>query len=278
MEQKPQIIKEKRERRRPYNPPPALICVRCPSCLKLFSVNETHILETRPEFSCKSCQTLFWIPYPECRREKISMGIPSHPATLSQKESLKILQKNNSKNKVQSLPTHLCPKCYAFYQWGDKDCARCGLVFDKFNRIKKTGKLVPRSKEVKQMWNNILKDYENEELHQQFLKICRSENHFSYAASQYQNLLKVHSKDPIANKFIKQIQALSSLPLIQKNSLRNKLSKKKRLLPWNFLLLSLSLSFIVTGFVIPPLINFVGIGTSLMFFSLAIRYYFQRIL
>lgn len=253
---------------------PLFFRLQCPNCSKLFSVNETHIVETRPEFSCTICKTLFWISYPECLREKEVIGISSLPEILSQKESLKTLKIKNKKNKLYQLPNRVCPKCNASFKWGEKECYKCGLVFDKHYKSKEPQEEITAHPSLPQLWKDILKDYENQNLHQKFLETCRIKKDLPYSLHKYKKLLSLQPNDFLAQKYIKQIEALLSLTFLEKPLP----SRKKKHLPWNLLLPGLSLGFVITGFMIPPLINLVGLGISLMFFSFSLRCYFQRLL
>ena len=256
---------------------PFFIKVRCPQCVKLFSVDENEILETHPQFKCTSCKTFFWISYPDCLKKKEVLGFPLEHNTLSQKETLKTLQKRNLKKKPLKLPRYFCPDCHASYKWGDEECVRCGLIFSHFRKTRKrSSSTLSVSSEVKQIWEDILIRYENEDLHYKFLKFCQSEGNLDYAASRYKTILEAQPHDAVALKAMEQIKTLTSLPFVR-HTLSTQ-SGNKGFRPWNSLLLSLSLGLIITGFVIAPLRNFVGLGAALAFFSLSLRYYFQRIL
>ena len=261
-----EIIKSKKKKQ-PI-PPSDFLRIRCPNCSKLFSVNKEHILETRPEFSCTTCKTLFWISYPECLEKEEVLGTRSASETLSQKEALKTLQAQNLKNTVYQLPTCNCPKCKALFKWGEKECLKCGLIFSKHNKKEK----ISADSEIQKLWKDIIKDYENEDLHQKFLETCRTKNHSAYALHKYKELLSVQPGDLLSQKYLKQSQDLEPFPFSKKTSSP---MRKKKLLTLN-LLLGISVGLVITGFIIPPLINLVGLGISLMFFSLALHYYFQH--
>lgn len=253
------------------------IPVRCPCCLKLYSVNEDQIIETRPEFQCKNCSSFFYFEYPKwvASETKEILGLPLYRYTFDQNQNLRKLKARNLKKKIKKLPQHFCPDCSAPYYWGDKDCFACGRLLNKKRNYERKTPVYSVRSDIKQMWKNLLKDYENDAIHEQFLRTCQTEDHLGYATARYQSMIDVNPHDQRAQKSIKRLQALASLPFIKQNL--NEKYEKKAHLPWVHFLLILSFGFIVTGFLIPLFVNLIGLGIALAFLSLALRFYFQKV-
>src|SRR6185437_15065479 len=92
--------------------------IRCPKCLKLYSVDTAGIQDSRPKFQCRDCHEKFWITTAissadvGCEAEEI-MGFP-----LEWLETDKPAQ-------VLIERIYSCPKCTEPYQTGQSQCTKC---------------------------------------------------------------------------------------------------------------------------------------------------------
>ena len=142
----------------------ASIHVLCPQCYKSYSVEAADLNVERPKFQCVDCQCRFWIAASEALKSE--NGVIGFPVEWQRGET------------VQAQPTvtlHRCPKCNADYRSGQVECVRCGLIFSKYNGDLKPEAIEERKisasapKEVQELWEVVIADYENIENHQNFI-------------------------------------------------------------------------------------------------------------
>lgn len=231
--------------------------VRCPKCTKLYMVQMRDIHETRPRFECVSCHERFWISYPEClgaeevtglRIDQLEVKMPA--AVVAAAEGLKPSEDN-------------CPKCHKSLQAGMEDCPHCGVIPAKFLGLK-TASRIQGSERLSVQWKKIIDDYENEDLHQQFIKISSMENNLAYASAQYAQLLKLIPHDERAAKMIREIEALVSVPISQTSKVRVYATKQKT--PrWVQGALVVGAVVVAVGIFVPMLRQLTGFGAVLLF-------------
>lgn len=243
------------------------IKVRCPECLKLYSVNSSEITEARPRFQCIDCRSQFWIAYPECLESQEVVGQLETPSA----------ERNASDRALRE-----CPKCHKKSEGGLRDCPSCGIVFDKYEkRMAAKEDDFPASSRLKEMWKNVLQDYDNEEAHQAFVRGCQYENNLAYASSRYKSLIEIQGDDEISQKMRSEIVALASVKAAIPHQGRERLKKMRpgRRIPLRFstIIIFLSSMIIAFGYFFPLLRNMVGVGASILFFTLAIRFYLRQV-
>ena len=79
----------------------------------------------------------------------------------------------------------LCPKC-GHSQLLDTACHRCGLMFERFD----PANLPPDPERACSVWEALLQDPENDELHEQFLDTCQRLDRLDFASRQYRMLTR----------------------------------------------------------------------------------------
>lgn len=145
-----------------------LLKFRCPECLKLYEVKSSLILSPIPEFDCPNCHCHFGFDYP--------------PMDASAILTYKI-------RPTEFEPQRHCPKCHFFQNEKNEICQSCGVVIENFLLIKNES--YPKvSVDLIKHWNQVLNDFENVELHDQFIKKAYSRNHTDYALFKYNELKK----------------------------------------------------------------------------------------
>lgn len=126
--------------------------------------------------------------------------------------------------------TFLCPKCQSSNLKGVLDCSFCGIVFAKYS-VKQPGidQEQPQQKDIAQIsksyphpvqkvnanpqlqkiWQQILKDYNNLDMHELFINKAIQTNGLTYAAQQYHNILENHPHEEIAQQMQDRINRLA---------------------------------------------------------------------
>lgn len=250
------------------------IHVRCPDCYKLFAVNSSEIVDSKPRFKCTDCQTLFWIPYPE---------------SLNQQEILGFRLEWLEAPETPPTGEFLCPKCQTPYSAGQAECHSCGIVFDKLKINDDPSPEIQSSPEIKDLWERVIQDYDKGEVHQKFVHRCQKEGCLDVAAAHYGQILSAHPGDERARKMSEQVRLLVeahyTFPLKEReeasrveSSAHSHRERDRRRLPLFALVLVLSALLMGAGFAIPELRNLVGFGASMLFLALALRYYIRKIL
>lgn len=243
------------------------IHVRCPSCLKLFIVEDREITESRPQFACNKCQTQFWLPYPEALGQPEILGFPI--------VDVPPVPTPEAAATMKKLEFH-CPRCEAMYNGGDKECPKCGVIFAKLDLLQ-DGKTVTGSANLKKLWYEVIDNYGSSEAHQRFLAASQKENNLAYAAHQYQKVLSSHSGDEMALQMRKQIVALTQTQLSPATSeTAVKVIRHKGYMPKiTTMIIVLGGIFIGVGALMPMARNLIGFGVAIVFFTLAVEWLFS---
>lgn len=229
--------------------------VRCPKCTKLYMVQMRDIHETRPRFECVSCHERFWISYPEC--------FASEEVTGLRIDQLEVKIRPTVAEVAPVAKIEACPKCRKPLQAGMEDCPHCGVIPAKFLGLK-TASRIQGSERLSVQWKKIIDDYENEDLHQQFIRISSMENNLAYASAQYAQLLKLIPHDERAAKMIREIEAIVSVPISQTNKVRVYATKQKT--PrWVQGVLLVGAVIVAAGIFFPVLRQLTGVGAVLIF-------------
>jgi len=279
------------------------INVRCPGCLKLFSVKTQEISEPRPQYQCNQCSDKFYLMFPECLGIGEIVGFPMHlkvesmsgpddasgnhevdvfDASMQSAESLSAL--NVDRVEEESLPeredplVHTpqfhCPRCEAPRKGGEKECKSCGVIFDKIKILEEAQRPnYPTNQKLNASWDGVMNHYEDEDVHDVFVESCQREGQLDFAAYKYRRILNAHAGDEIANKMMRKIEevALATSGL----SAHQKRPSKKTRFRWTTILAAIGIALIGMGYGIDPLRNLMGVGMAILFFSLTLRYYFR---
>ena len=257
---------------------PEQIHIHCSECRKPFLLSTLGLPEGWNRFECNSCGALFQVQYPECLQSLPIIG-----------ETLRLPRSRNEGAHANPTPetrfqlksefpkgvgfegeaaSFSCPKCNQSYKSGEKECLRCGLVFEK----QKQENSISASRRLRDLWEKVIIDYENLMRHQDFFNACQEEDNFAYASYRYGRILKAYSGDALARKMVRQIEEVSLVPMGLRG-LKRKPQKK-----WGAFFLSLmtiSVAMIGIGFSLPQFRNMVGVGVAIIFLSLAVRFYFD---
>jgi hypothetical protein len=245
------------------------IHVRCPDCFKLYAVKAADIQEARPQFQCTDCSTHFWMPYPECLES--AAGLIGF-AVEQGRESRSVNQA------IQAKPFS-CPKCGSGYSGGQTECEKCGVLIEKFSTNKNSNARsdFSASKELKEMWEAAILEYEKDERHHAFIRYGFADGNIEYVTRKYADLLESNPSDAIALRAQKEIAALS---VAKVQSVRTPPTRgwqdwsvpKLRFSPVLYIMAGI---LIVSGLVIPGMRNLIGFGSSILCLTLMFKFYFQ---
>lgn len=148
------------------NTPTDNLSIRCPQCLKLYTVQEEQIKTVYPEFTCRDCQCHFAFEYPVQNRDSI-ITFQVAPTQFEFKKK--------------------CPKCDFLQSEKNEICGACGIVIENFLLMK--NETYPRvSVDLIKLWNDVLQEFENGYSHELFINQCRSKNKLDYAEFKYKEL------------------------------------------------------------------------------------------
>lgn len=245
---------------------PELVRVRCPQCLKLYKVSSSSVQTKKPKFQCNQCNEHFSLSFPECLGLDEVVGF----AECWENEE----KENESKNlpiivKEEKIP---CIKCGASNLVSATDCSHCGVIFKKYREQKEDPFSAKAPQKLKEIWQMVTQHYEDEDLHEEFLRQCRKAGQLEFASSRYRKILDVKPQEVIAQKFKNKIVALVSLATDK--PIKNE-SKRKFKVPFTSLAMLLSAIVMFMGYFIPEYRNLMGIGAAFLFITTAIRLIFK---
>jgi hypothetical protein len=270
--------------------------VRCPHCYKLYSVATEEIREAKPKFECVDCHGRFWIAFPESLEHAGGViGFAIEATAPAATNSLTATTSPAATTAPIIAKPFSCPKCGEAYAGGDRECTRCGVIFAKFSAARENTAHteISASPELRDLWEAALNDYDNQSRHQQFLGYAQIEGNLEYALSKYNLILENCPADQMAARAQAEAKALmvarleARMPVMHGKESKGIFSGLQdafaniplRIPGFRFgtLIMFLCAMVIVTGLIVPGQRNLAGVGSSILFFILALRYYFRAI-
>ena len=254
-----------------------LIRVRCPQCFKLYSIESAEINEAKPKFECLDCKQRFWLPYPEALEQASGLiGFPLEWIEENKQEVELAPEKVvNIEPEVEQKPFQ-CPKCEEPYAGGETQCGSCGIIFDKFEEVKEKRKEPPATRELKERWDRVVESYELFHVHEDFIAAAQMEQALTFALFKYKQILEVNPSDDFASQGKEMVSALMNARVESQTTVREE--PKKFVMPklrvGTFIILLCGI-VMAMGIMIPGARNLVGVGSAVLFFVLALRYYFR---
>lgn len=237
--------------------------VRCPHCRKLYLVQLGDIREAKPRFECVQCHDRFWISLGEMDLSSELTGLP-----VQVKEIPQPLPVVPAKIPV-SQATEPCPRCFKLVPVGARECGHCGVMISKARVGLDFHEPLPaHSTTLDLAWKRVVDDYENDNVHQEFLRQAQREYNIAYAAAQYGQMAKLMPTDAITRKRVNEVQALGSVMLPPRPERRKARFGYARL--WQVPFFG-AILLILIGIFIPFFRNLVGVGAAFLFLALALR-------
>lgn len=256
--------------------------VRCPQCFQSFRINTGEVHQARPKFACTKCESKFWLPFPESLKQKELIGFPLswiESAPESKKHPEKTTQESTPVS-VPRLETFECPSCGYDNTRDELECKKCGVVFEKIMaRAKDQEEGVVSTPLLRKKWKQILDDFENDDLHEDFLLECQRLNCLNFASRRYSQLGEAVGTEPIIDRMMERVNTLSQQKLahLQQSNDQERTAKLRKFSWFNLSNFILFCALVVTavGFAMPETRNLIGVGAALGFLSLAARFTFR---
>ncbi len=240
--------------------------MRCPKCSKLFSVDKSDVLLGRPQFQCVQCSSNFWLqaPPPTGVDEVPTFLVGTEAGLLASEDALVGTDQNRGSEQREyeredTEKTFTCPSCATPNVKGVVDCKFCGIVFSKFNSVKKSvatasSVLTPQSQisagaDLRRAWDKVMMDYENKEEHGRFLQMAVKTNSLRFASQQYRNLIDANPSDEIALQMRDKIIGIATMTFTPP---RREPAKRFRFGVSGFVI-SMGILFLILGFLLPKL-------------------------
>lgn len=182
--------------------------------------------------------------------------------------------RNNEQDGAETLgdqpSAHFCPRCETPHREGEKECARCGIIFAQFTPIPKDAADAQVPRFLVELWQKVLVDFTNQEKHDSFLEVCLERGHLPFAARKYKMIATANPVDPVVQDMLKRIQALSTVGAT--------VVKTERVEAWKIrvfgVIIALGVCFVVLGFAFESMRNLVGLGATLTFLAIGFRLIF----
>ena len=168
---------------------PSILKIRCPHCFQTFKSFKNEFEEEYPTFHCFFCQGKFWIS-PKVSNAEVVLG---HPLSERSKPPLPA---------TQDVSTKTCPQCSRKVPMTDKECIYCGVVFMRL--IKKQQAYF----QLKALWEKVLRKWQDENSHNEFLNACYDQNQLIYGIMCYGRILKEDRRNTKAKEIISRMKAL----------------------------------------------------------------------
>jgi ribosomal protein S27AE len=180
-----------------------------------------------------------------------------------------------------------CPACGKEMVAGHSECFSCGVVVQKFEdrtKLNSTKQAIGGIdhltdldiKKLDKKWKQVVVNYNDQDEHQNFIKVCQENGALPFAVHHYSRMLEIDREDDIAEVMRK--QALSRLTIQALPAPSNETAIKE--LPIDFITktilwgaLFVSLSLILVGFFNPAARNLIGLGFSFMLMFIALLLY-----
>ncbi|MFP5519846.1 MAG: hypothetical protein ACLGGX_08080 [Bdellovibrionia bacterium] len=239
---------------------------RCPQCSKLYEVQSSLIESSKPLFDCLACDTRFTFDYPPSSEQILTKIVLKKPAPLS---DAKI-----ARNAMRD-----CPKCGAVNPGSAQECYSCHVILDKVEGLPADKSLRAQPSLVRK-WRDLVNDFENQQLHEDFIMSCHQFDAHRFAVLKYQELRDAQGGDPLCEEMIKRVQALMNVTL-QKQSEQQVEEQTKFKLPPQFKQymewapFAISALLIVVGMSNLGYRNMIGLGVAMFILTAGIRLFIK---
>ena len=216
--------------------------VRCPHCAKLYEVESEDILSDTPVFQCISCDSHFGFEYPPANPEQVAAFListksvdaptPALQASVSHGaggDLLKMQAELFNKAVEPSADTEMksCPKCGALNGRRALECYSCHVIFERLEGLPQDTSLRAQPSLVRK-WKNLLENFENSDLHDEFIRSCHELDALRFASMKYEELKTAQGGDALCDQMIAKINSLMMVGLAQKPTASSQANKHAR--------------------------------------------------
>lgn len=246
---------------------PEVLQIRCPSCTKLYEVHSKDVRGRQPQFECVLCHCRFSFSFPPAQPDDIQCKILSH-------SHMKRALESKTLNGSESAYLKTCPKCAALNPLRSLECYSCGVIFSRVEGMPREAHLRAQPSLLKK-WKSILNDYENQELHEEFLQSCIAVQALDFARDRYQEAIAMQGIDPIGEQMVRRVDGLKNEtkePSNKSNLLQGSLLHNLLMRYWRAFPLALGVIFVFIGLIGKTNRNMVGVGITLLLLSVGFVY------
>lgn len=230
-----------------------LFYMKCPACLKLYVVDRNAIHTAQPRFECELCLTQFELSH---SIESLMDFVPVEELVPTQK-----IQETGFGGEKKT-----CPQCGHYNLLSSTECASCQIVFKKWIKPS-TEELRPKNLAVHSLeahWAQILENFENQNMHEQFIVRCQKNGELSWALQRYRDLEALTVGDEVCQALCQNmVQKILTLKIKSSESERYKSSQRtrNRYLYWS--VLAIALVCVLLGIFSSSLRNLLGLGLAI---------------
>jgi ribosomal protein L40E len=262
--------------------------LRCPSCSKLYEVSADDIKSHSPQFDCVVCFSRFGVEMPSLKTFIVAKSAEGERVRTFQEElrtqSLAALQaeiqRGNDKNQDKA-----CPKCGALNAKNSEECYSCHVIFERLEQLPLDPRLRAQPSLVRK-WKNLVLNFDNKDLHEDFLKSCHQVEALRFAILKYEELRRAQGgADDVCTTMIARAQSLLHVPAAAASATPtgagavNGVIKSEAPQAWEkwclWVPVGLSLVMILVGFLNLSLRNLVGAGVAVLLLTLGLIYFWK---
>jgi hypothetical protein len=173
-------------------------------------------------------------------------------------------------NSAEKASTHACPKCGAINEKKNDECYSCHVIFARLEQLPLDPTLKAQPSLVRK-WKNLIMNFDNLSLHDDFLKSCHQLDALRFAILKYEELKSAQGgADDLCERMIFKAHGLLQVTLSSKSEgdLRFAQKSKPPRHKWHKYVLwgplSLSILMMTIGYFSLSLRNLVGAGVAVM--------------
>lgn len=245
-------------------------------------MNNEDIKNDTPLFQCISCEVHFSFEYPPKDLQNIQcFAIDSEPKIQNIESEFPVVDEAKSEKAVNaqsqsaeqmsaaSQEMRSCPKCGALNGRASKECYSCHVIFERLEGLPTDPSLKAQPSLVRK-WKNLVENFENSELHNEFLRSCHELDALKFAVYKYEELKKAQGGDPQCDMMIARANTLM-LTGFKKESLQiQKVAKAKwqKYLYWGPF--GLSALLVLAGMFNLGQRNLIGVGVAMACMALGL--------
>ncbi len=238
--------------------------VRCPSCAKLYEVESEEILNEVPVFQCISCDSRFGFEYSPEEHSLESQQVLAFLIQTPAEKAFAAQQQEAIQEQVAQADMKSCPKCGALNGRKSSECYSCHVIFERLEGLPQDASLRAQPSLVRK-WKNLLENFENDELHDEFIRSCHELDALRFAIMKYEEIKAAQGGDVLCDQMIAKINGLMMVGLSQNSFVKSEkdLSRPKwqKYMFWGPY--GLSALLILWGMLSLGHRNLIGVGVAL---------------
>lgn len=108
-----------------------------------------------------------------------------------------------------------CPKCGALNGRRSHECYSCHVIFERLEGLPQDPSLRAQPSLVRR-WKNLLENFEDETLHEEFLRNCAALDALRFATAKYEEIRAAQGGDALCDRMLARIQSMMLVGLEQK--------------------------------------------------------------